>query len=91
MYYKDINVGYTLSREKDGVIKALLGGIFKEYQSLGFGILTSAFHFITAKNCNRPSEKMVTLISSNNFPVIELYNYLGFKIYQMTYVFVKHT
>lgn len=89
--YKDINVGYTLSREEDGVIRALLGGIFKDYQSLGIGILTPAFHFITAKNCNRPFEKMVTSISSNNFPVLELYNYLGFRIYQMTYVFIKHT
>ena len=91
MYYKDINVGFTLSREKDGVIKALLGGIFKDYQSLGLGILTPAFHFITANNSNKPFEKMVTSISSNNFPVIELYNYLGFKLYQMTYVYIKHT
>jgi ribosomal protein S18 acetylase RimI-like enzyme len=90
MYYKNNCVGFALSREKDGAITALLGGIFNEYQSYGLGLLTSSFHFITANNNNKPFEKLVTSVSSNNVPVFEFYNYLGFKIYQMSYVYVKH-
>ena len=90
MLYKDKEVGFSLSRENNGTITALLGGIFENYQSYGLGMLTSSFHFFSARNRNVPFEKMITSISSNNYPVYELYNYLGFKTYQMTYVFVKH-
>lgn len=88
--YRGKHIGFFMFRIKQNEVDVMLGGIYKKYQGYGIGILTPASLFLYAKKSNIPFKKMVTAISSNNMPVIQLYNFLNFKIDNMTYVFVKH-
>ncbi len=90
-FYDDINVGLGMERKKeDGTRIGLLGGIYEQYQSEGLGLMTACVGFINAHKENQPFKIMRTSISSNNIPMMQFYNYLGFNIDSMTYVFVKH-
>lgn len=90
-YYDDINVGFGFVHiGDDGNEHGVLGGIFKKYQDMGLGIMTAGLSFIMAQKRNTPFKVMKTAVSSNNPGVWQFYNYLGFKIDSMTYVFVKH-
>lgn len=89
-YYDDINVGFGFDHIEDGVKHGVLGGIYEKYQDMGLGIMTAALPFIMAKKRNSPLTVFKTAVSSNNPSVWQFYNYLGFKIDKMTYVFVKH-
>lgn len=89
--YDDRCVGFGMDRlREDNNYDGLLGGIFEEYQSEGLALCTGGIRFIDCHKRQSPFKKMRTTISSNNMPVIEVYNYLGFKIDRLKYVFVKH-
>lgn len=88
--YKGEEVGFGMLREKDGVIHGLLGGVYESNQTEGLGLLTACSGFLTAHKNNTPFKKVLTAISSNNVPMMQLYNYLQFKVSKMTYIFVKH-
>ena len=90
LLYDGTMVGYSMERFENGVLHGLLGGIFEEEQSEGLGLLTACASFISANKYNRPFKIGKTAISSNNIPMLQIYNYLHFKIDSMTYVFVKH-
>lgn len=90
IFIDDKEIGFGMTREKGGVTYGLLGGIYESEQSEGYGLLTACSGFITAKKNNCPFKKVFTAISSNNVPMLQIYNYLNFKIDNMTYVFVKH-
>jgi len=90
MYYDNENVGFAMTKIQGDTQQRVLGGIFEKYQANGLGIMTASFNFITAKKDNKPFKILKTAISSNNTPVLQIYNYLNFKIDKMTYVFVKH-
>lgn len=90
-YYDDINVGFGFDHIDDsGVRHGVLGGIFEKYQDMGLGIMTAGLALIMAKKKNVPLKVFRTSISSNNPHVWQFYSYLGYKIDNMTYVFVKH-
>ena len=88
--YDGNEIGFGMHREKDGITYGLLGGIYENSQSEGFGMLTACFGFLTSKKFGKPFKKTLTAISSNNVPMVQIYNYLNFKIDNMKYVFVKH-
>lgn len=89
--YDDEIIGFSLSKtDNNSIVHGLLGGIFKEYQASGLGMVTAGIHFFDAKKKNTPFSKFITTISSNNVPMLQLYNYLGFKVDDLSYVFVKH-
>lgn len=88
--YKGEEVGFCMNREENGVIHGLLGGVYELNQSEGLGLLTACSGFLTAHRNNVPFKKVLTAISSNNVPMMQIYNYLQFKVDKMTYVFVKH-
>ncbi len=88
--YEDKLVGFVMERLNDGVLNGMLGGIFEEEQTEGLGLLTACASFVTAQNNNLPFKLGRTTISSNNLPMLQIYNYLKFKIDSMSYVFVKH-
>lgn len=88
--YEDKAIGFGMLRDNKGVLLGLLGGIYEGEQSEGYGLLTACFEYLMAKKNNRSFKKIYTAISSNNYPMVQIYNYLRFKIYGMTYVFVKH-
>lgn len=89
--YDDKCVGFSMDKVvSEGVYSGLLGGIFKKYQSEGFALCNGGIRFIDSHKKNKPFKKMKTAISSNNLPVVEVFNYLGYKIDNLSYVFVKH-
>ena len=88
--YDGIEIGFGMSRGKGGISYGLLGGIYEGVQAEGYGFLTACAGFITAHKSNNPFIKTYTSISSNNLPMLQIYNYLNFKIDSMMYVFVKH-
>ena len=88
--YQDKHVGFMLIRSGNGTIDLLLNGLYKPYQGKGLGILTPASPMMFIKKNSLPIENEITSISSNNIPVVKLYNRLNFKLIQQTYVFVKH-
>lgn len=91
LYYDDINVGYGLTKVlDDGTQIGVLGGIYEEYQNMGLGLMTAAMAFIVADKWNIPFKVFRTSVSSNNPYMWQFYNYLGFKVDRMKYVFVKH-
>jgi len=88
--YNGEDIGFFMSREHEGVLDGLLGGIYEGRQSEGLGFLTACSCFISAYKNNNPFKKVFTAISSNNVPMWQIYDYLQFKIDKMNYVFVKH-
>lgn len=84
-------VGFVCSRECNGVIHGLLGGIFEDCKFAGLGVLTISSIFLSAHKNGKPFKMHKTSISSNNVPVWRIYNHLGYTVDNMTYVFVKHT
>lgn len=88
--YDGKEVGFGMYRDCDGVHIGLLGGVFESEQSEGLGLLTGCVGFLVGKKYNRPFKQLKTSISSNNVPMVEIYNYLNFKVDNMVYVFVKH-
>lgn len=88
--YLDKHVGFMLIKLGNNTIDLLLNGLYKPYQGKGLGILTPASPMMFIKKNSLPIENEITSISSNNIPVVKLYNRLDFKLIQQTYVFVKH-
>ena len=88
--YKDEHVGFMLIKVMNETIHLLLNGLYKPYQGKGLGMLTPASPMMYAKKANLPTLKEETSISSNNVPVVKLYNRLGFQILNQAYVFIKH-
>jgi len=80
-------VGFFLPKEKDGVMDGLLGGLFAQYQGEGLGIVLPLLPILIDGDI----KKYETKISSNNFPVIQVYNQCGYRFGNVEYVFVKHT
>ena len=90
-YYDDLNVGFGFDHiDENGTRHGVLGGIFEKYQDMGLGIMTAGMAFMMAKKKNSPLNVFRTSISSNNPNVWQFYDYLGFKIDKMNYVYVKH-
>ncbi len=88
--YQNKHVGFMLIRHDANTIDLLLNGLYKPYQGKGLGILTPASPMMYIRKKSLPYNYELTSISSNNIPVIKLYNRLNFKLIQQTYVFVKH-
>ncbi len=87
---KGDRVGFGLFRVEGTVMNVLLGGIYEQYQNMGIGILTACSPILFCKAQNMDIKKETTSVSSNNFSVLQFYNYLDFKIDKMCYVLVKH-
>ena len=88
--YKNEHIGFMLVRIEDNTIDLLLNGLYKEYQGKGLGLLTPASPMMYVKKNSLSVVKETTSISSNNIPVVKLYNRLQFQLLSHTYVFVKH-
>jgi len=88
--FNGIPIGFSLLRMEEKSIHGLLGGIYEPYQGMGVGLLTVMNAFIYRKQEKLTYTDFKTSISSNNLPVLELYNYLNFKIDGLHYVYIKH-
>ena len=87
---KNEHIGFMLIKTDGDTIDLILNGLYKQYQGKGLGILTPASPMMYIKKNSLNITKEVTSISSNNIPVVKLYNRLNFQLLQQTYVFVKH-
>ncbi len=88
--YKGEHVGFMLIRMESDKIELLLNGLYKPYQGKGLGLITPASPMMFVEKNSLPITKEITNISSNNIPVVKLYNRLHFLLLSQTYVFVKH-
>lgn len=88
--YKNEHIGFMLIKIDGDTIDLILNGLYKQYQGKGLGILTPASPMMYIKKNSLNIAQEVTSISSNNIPVVKLYNRLNFQLLQQTYVFVKH-
>ncbi|WP_018464799.1 hypothetical protein [Segatella paludivivens] len=84
------DIGFAMAKDDENNLDGLLGGIFHDFQEQGLGLLTPSFLFLAQDVLKKKYKNVVTSISSNNAPVVQLYNYLNYKIIKTTYVFVKH-
>ena len=87
---KNEHIGFMLIKTDGDTIDLILNGLYKQYQGKGLGILTPASPMMYVKKNSLNITKEVTSISSNNIPVVKLYNRLNFQLLKHTYVFVKH-
>ena len=83
-------IGCQRYRIEEDTIDLLLNGLYKEYQGKGLGFLTPASPMMFVKKKGLQIEKETTSISSNNIPVVKLYNRLQFQLLSQTYVYIKH-
>lgn len=88
--YDSKNVGFSMYKQNEGKVEMILGGIYKEFQSRGIGIITPTRHFLYAKQTGEEIKKVSTSISSNNMPLWKIYNHFNFKVDSLYYVFIKH-
>ena len=79
-------VGFMLTKKGGKVMHGLLGGLFEKYQDQGIGIVIPMYVTLIQEDISRYETK----ISSNNIPVIQLYDQCGYRISNLEYVFVKH-
>ncbi len=90
VFYCHEHVGFLLFRVINDTIKIVLNGLYKPFHGKGLGLLTPASALMYSKEKSLPITKAITCISSNNIPVVKLYNKLRFQLLQQTYVFVTH-
>lgn len=88
--FKNEHIGFMLVKIENDTISLLLNGLYKPYQKKGLGVLTPASPMMFVKKHSLPIQKEVTSISSNNIPVVKLYNRLQFQLLYQTYVYIKH-
>ena len=79
---REISFGINIYDEKTGVENGILGGVFPEYQGEGYGIFQILGATRSAKN-NR------TVVSSNNFSMLRIYQHYGMILYKECYVLRK--
>ena len=89
--FKEQVVGFTMLNINDDVCLGELGGIFSDVSIPGLGCLTVLAPLLYYSRISKNVNAIFSAnISSNNIPVIKVYNYLNFHIENMKYVFVKH-
>lgn len=86
--YMGENVGFNILVDKGSFCDGMLGGLFSEYISKGFGF-TVPFASINAAY-DLGAKKMISHVSSNNFQMYKLHLLYGMHVKRMTYTMVKH-
>jgi acetyltransferase, GNAT family len=90
VWLKGQHVGFMMVKVQGEVLHNVLNGLYLPYQRCGLGIVTAAAPLLYGMNYPSTIWCEETSISSNNMPVVRLYNYLDFRIDGLWYVFVKH-
>lgn len=87
--YKERDIGFGLHIEKQkGVYDACLGGVFPGGDNSGLGF--APLYLNTVVPLQRGGRKVVTQVSSNNFPIFKLHLAFGYEPTGMEYVLVQH-
>ena len=88
--YDGTRIGFLMLKVNNSRGHGALAGIFKEYQDLGFGILTASSMPLYIIDRSLDVKVYETSTSSNNTANTKIYSTLGFQLKSMHYVFVKH-
>lgn len=87
---EDIPVGFLMLKVNGKKGYGSLGGIFKQYQNMGLGVLTVSSFLLYIRDRSLDVTSYYTSTSSNNPSNFRIYNKLGFDLSSMTYVYIKH-
>lgn len=82
--------GFALLSIENELCHYILGGVYEEFQNTGEGVLTAVNPFYYFMRYNIKVKKVYGGLSSNNFPMEQIYNFLNYKVDSLTYVLVKH-
>ena len=86
-FFRGKYVGYSLCKQHGDELSCLLAGCFEEYQNTGIGLWIP---LIPELYPNMEYKRYSTHISTNNFPVWQMYNRQKYEVNGFDYVFVKH-
>ena len=89
VYFNNSLVGFDMHHIEEKFCYGKLGGIFSDVKIPGLGFLTCCAPLLFA-NEKYGVTTFYPEISTNNLPVLNLYDYFHFNIMKITYVFVKH-
>jgi len=86
--WKGRRVGFfSVQKRGEKSAQGLLAGIFPEFRRYPFGLGILYHPLVFLKNGG--FKKYSAVVSSNNFPVVKLYEYFGFRIGEIKKVFIK--
>lgn len=86
-YFRGKYVGFSLCKKDGENLHCLLAGNFEQYQKTGIGYWIP----LTPLLYKDVDYKLYTTrISTNNFPVWQMYNWQNYTVTKFDYVFVKH-
>lgn len=85
-FYKNRYVGFSLCKQYGDELSCLLAGCFPQYQKTGIGLWIP----LVPELLNVDYKTYITHISTNNFPVWQMYNYHQYRVTKFEYVFVKY-
>ncbi len=76
----EVAFGINIRNEEKQIDEGILGGVFAEFKHIGYGLSLSG---------DRSSVKLKTVISSNNLPMLRIYQHFGKIIIKEMYVLRK--
>lgn len=82
-------VAFNLNKQQNTISHGLIGGIFKDFQKEPLGLYWGA-SIITNLSTIGGITNWQTSVSSNNFSVIKIWEYLGMQVSNIISVFVRH-
>ena len=88
--YEGTRIGFMMLKANNQRGHGVLAGIFKKYQEMGFGVLTSSSMPLYIIDRKIDVKVYETSTSSNNTANTKIYSTLGFQLKSMAYVFIKH-
>lgn len=89
IFYKDKIIGFFgLTQLNGDSIYTFLGGIFKDYQNCGFGVLMNYLALTAARE--KGAKRLHSAFSSNNNGAFDLHVSADYSVDEILYIFVKH-
>ena len=89
LVYKDNSVGFFILKNRgDRVFVAVLGGIYKQFKSYGFGFCMNYFQI--SECINQHGSRVYNVFSTNNKGAASIHFLMNYSIDTIYNVFVKH-
>lgn len=87
--YRDEEIGFSMLRKpEEKICKYLLSGLYQKYTGKGLGIYP---HFCMFQESEKlGAGEIEGGVSTNNQPALNIHTNLGYRVYKIYYVFVKH-
>lgn len=86
-YFRGQYVGFSLCKREEEKLHCLLAGNFEQYQNTGIGFWIPLIPLLYP---DAQHKNYVTSISTNNYPVWQMYNRHHYTVTRFDYVFIKH-